>query len=240
MNHIVALSGGKDSTALALRLSEVEPRDYIYFCTPTGDEFPEMIQHWESIEGILGQKIVHVERPGGLKALIEKYNALPNWRQRWCTRQLKIEVAEQFYKENAPITAYVGLRADEDEREGIYGSKFKQRFPLKEWGWGIDDVWDYLESKNIKIPKRTDCARCFFQRISEWWILWKDYPEIYQNAIDQEEMTGYTFRSPGRDTWPASLKGLRVEFKGGRMPRGANLAQMEFDFRANQCRVCSI
>lgn len=28
VNHIVALSGGKDSTAMALRLAEVEPREY--------------------------------------------------------------------------------------------------------------------------------------------------------------------------------------------------------------------
>ena len=38
MKHIIALSGGKDSTALALRLAEVEPREYEYVFTPTGDE----------------------------------------------------------------------------------------------------------------------------------------------------------------------------------------------------------
>jgi tRNA(Ile)-lysidine synthase TilS/MesJ len=29
VKHVVALSGGKDSTALALRLAEVEPREYL-------------------------------------------------------------------------------------------------------------------------------------------------------------------------------------------------------------------
>ncbi len=43
--HIIALSGGKDSTAMALRLAKVEPRDYEYVITPTGDELPEMIEH---------------------------------------------------------------------------------------------------------------------------------------------------------------------------------------------------
>jgi tRNA(Ile)-lysidine synthase TilS/MesJ len=42
MNHIVALSGGKDSVAMALRLVEVEPRDYLYVCTPTGNELHPM------------------------------------------------------------------------------------------------------------------------------------------------------------------------------------------------------
>ena len=47
MKHVVALSGGKDSTALALRLAEIEPREYIYVCTPTGNEPPEMFAHWK-------------------------------------------------------------------------------------------------------------------------------------------------------------------------------------------------
>ena len=37
--HIVGLSGGKDSTALALRLQEINPdTPYNYVCSPTGDE----------------------------------------------------------------------------------------------------------------------------------------------------------------------------------------------------------
>jgi len=46
MKHIVALSGGKDSTAMALWLVQNEPRDYEFICTPTGDELPEMIEYW--------------------------------------------------------------------------------------------------------------------------------------------------------------------------------------------------
>ena len=52
MTHVVALSGGKDSTALALRLAEVEPREYVYLCTPTGRELPEMEAHWTRLEGL--------------------------------------------------------------------------------------------------------------------------------------------------------------------------------------------
>lgn len=37
MEHIIGLSGGKDSTCMALRLLEVEPdTDFQYLITPTG------------------------------------------------------------------------------------------------------------------------------------------------------------------------------------------------------------
>src|SRR6266850_5286122 len=82
--NIVALSGGKDSTALALRLAEVEPRQYRYVCTPTGDELPEMMEHWARLERLLGAPI---ERLGTatLPGLIYQQHALPNVWMRWCT-----------------------------------------------------------------------------------------------------------------------------------------------------------
>lgn len=40
--HVVGLSGGKDSTAMALRLRELNPdTPYTYIITPTGDECPK-------------------------------------------------------------------------------------------------------------------------------------------------------------------------------------------------------
>ncbi len=88
--HIVALSGGKDSTAMALRLVEVEPRDYIFVCTPTGDELPTMFEHWRQLGEKLEKPILPIMRHS-LKGLTHQWNALPNWRQRWCTRAIKIE-----------------------------------------------------------------------------------------------------------------------------------------------------
>lgn len=236
VKYVVGLSGGKDSTALALALQEREPgTDWIYICTPTGDELPEMQDHWANLERILGRSIIRITNPKApnLNALIQIQQALPNFRQRWCTRLLKIEPTIAWCVRNAPVLMHVGLRADELEREGIYGDVVQSRFPFREWEWGISQVRGYLEMRQIDIPRRTDCARCYHQRIGEWRDLWADYPELFEDAAKQEREIGHTFRSPGRDTWPISLDGLADAFASGRQLRGGR-PQGEI------CRACTL
>lgn len=238
MRHIVALSGGKDSTAMAIRLAEIEPRDYTYVCTPTGDEPPEMFAHWLKLGEILGKPIIPVVG-GTLDGLIEKQMALPNWRQRWCTGMLKIKPYAGWLAQQGECVSYVGLRADEPEREGgdyMAPLWVTTRFPMREWGWDISDVWAYLKEKNITIPKRTDCLKCFFQRLIEWYEFWRDYPDSWAEGERLEALTGHTFRSPGRDTWPASMAGLRARFESGEIPRETRKDSLN----ELKCRVCRL
>lgn len=239
MRYIIGLSGGKDSTALALRLAEIEPAtNWEYLITPTGDELDEMDEHWINLERILGKPLIRVTNHGiTLNGLIQIQKALPNFRQRWCTRILKIEPTIAWCVRNAPILMHVGLRADEDEREGIYGDLVVSRFPFREWGWNIGHVNSYLRERGIEIPSRTDCARCYHQRIAEWRNLWRDHPKLYWEASAQEQQMGHTFRSPGRDTWPVALVDLAKDFSNGRKIRGdGRLGSRQGEL----CRVCSL
>jgi 3'-phosphoadenosine 5'-phosphosulfate sulfotransferase (PAPS reductase)/FAD synthetase len=241
--HVVALSGGKDSTAMALWLSENNPHiEFTYVCTPTGNELPVMFQHWSNLRVRLGGKFIPIIG-GTLEGIIEKENAIPNFRMRFCTRMLKIEPYAAWLMKQSEhydrIISYVGIRADEPEREGgdytaVPG--VEMRFPLRELGWTINDVMDFLIDRNIVIPERTDCAWCFYQTLGEWWILWKENPDLYQQGVDIEEKIGYTFRSESRDTWPAALKDLRAEFEKGRIPPRTN--RQHSLFGQMQCRVC--
>lgn len=238
--HVVALSGGKDSTAMALWLVENEPREYEFVCTPTGRELPEMFEHWMKLGGLLGRPLKPIS-DASLDGLIHGYGALPNWRQRWCTRQIKIEPFKRYLLTVAPAVSYVGLRADEAEREGaVYGdiTGIEQRYPLRELGWGVGDVLAYLGQRGVTIPKRTDCDVCFLQRLGEWWDLWKDHPQQFAQGEEYEAVTGHTFRSPGRDSWPASLKDLRARFEAGDTPRDRR--QLSLDVRPDMCRACTL
>lgn len=221
MDHVVALSGGKDSTAMALRLRELNPKvPYYFVCTPTGNELPEMLDHWNNLATLLDTKLTIVSSGHSLGSLITKWNALPNWRQRWCTRVLKIEPFQAWLLDHLPATTYVGIRADEaGDREGAhFEGNITHSFPLVEWGWGLRQVTEYLAERGVTIPARTDCGACFYQTLHEWWSLWKVHPERYAQAEAWEVKTGHTFRSPSRDQWPTSLANLRWGFEHGLEP----------------------
>lgn len=220
MINAIGLSGGKDSTVLAFLLKETEPEtDWTYICTPTGSELLEMEYHWLNLEKNLGKPLVRITNPKAptLDSLINIHNAVPNFQQRWCTRQLKIEPTIAWCLANAPVLMHVGLRADESEREGIYGNTVKSRFPFREIGWGIKQVLQYAEGLKerfgIVIPVRTDCDKCYHQRLEEWWNLWLKNRPRFSTASAQEITVGHTFRSPGRDKWPVSLVDLGSEFQ---------------------------
>jgi len=240
MKHIVGLSGGKDSTAMALRLDEVEPREYIYICTPTGNEPQALFDHLERLECLLKMKIVYLTG-GTLESLMDEQNALPSHRMRWCTRRLKIEPTIAYFQANAPAIQYVGLRTDEDERQGIYGDIVVSDFPMRRWGWGEADVWDYLFRRGVSIPALTNCKWCYDQTLAGWRRLWKNDRQAFLAAVKWEERTGHTFRSPSRDTQPAGLIQLGAKFEAGYIPRGDTDQMSMFEapeFR--KCRVCSL
>jgi 3'-phosphoadenosine 5'-phosphosulfate sulfotransferase (PAPS reductase)/FAD synthetase len=241
--HVVGLSGGKDSTCLALALREREPRPYIYAWTPTGDELPSMLEHMQRLEQQLGP-IVRLTN-GSMATLIMDQLMLPNCHARFCTRLLKLKPFGAFMAAVAPAVAYIGLRADEDEREGArpggdyatLNTQVKQDYPFQRWGWEIDDVWRFLDERGVVVPERTDCARCPYQRLGEWYNLWQEHPDIYADAEADEFIIGFTYRSDQRDSWPASLRDLRLWFEDGHVPE-RSLRMMEK--RRGMCRACSL
>lgn len=243
--HVIALSGGHDSTALAFLLKDREPRLYNYVCTPTGDELPEMFEHWR----MLGQRLGSLLYPMSKKTLmtvIMEQGALPNFRMRYCTRIVKIEPYREFLIEQAklgPVVSYVGLRADEEGRAGgAYGDieGVTMRFPLREWGMGEDEVQATLRQYDVICPDRTDCALCYHQRIGEWWELWSNHPDRFEAGCCLEEQMSATFRTPGRDSWPSSLREMGKRFAAGDKPT-ISLNRMKRERMAGgECRVCSL
>lgn len=100
-----------------------------------------------------------------------------------------------------------------------------------------------IEQHNLTLPERGgNCPLCYGQRLSEWWLLWKRHPEIWELGKQIEAETGHTFRNPSRDTWPASLADMEKRFDAGETPRGIRSLPLlgTYEVKGEMCRVCQL
>jgi hypothetical protein len=210
--HILALSGGKDSAALAVYMKEKYPElDLEYVFTDSGHELPETYFYLEKIRAFLNIKIITIKPKKNFEYWLKYFNGvLPSPNNRWCTRLLKLQPYEKWLKnncENQLVYSYVGLRADED-REGFrQQSDFIPKYPFVEDGIGLKEVIKILEDSGLGLPayyswrKRSGCFFCFYQKDSEWLGLKKKHKKLFDIACEYEENHSdnrkYTWREKG-------------------------------------------
>lgn len=194
--HVLGVSGGKDSAALAVYMRDKHPElDIDYFFTDTGEELPEVHEFLGKLEGYLGKPIARLNPGRDFRFWLRQYNHfLPSPQTRWCTRQLKLAPFEDWVKPwlaaGDKVTSYVAIRADEDYREG-YSTKAENlvvKLPFREAGIDKANVIDILENSGVGYPKyyewrsRSGCTFCFFQQKIEWVRLKSKHPQAYEEA----------------------------------------------------------
>lgn len=151
--HIIPISG-KDSLATALWQMAKEPNlPYEFMFNPTGAELPEVYEWLDKVEKYLNKPIIRVGRD--LRTIINVYNKgfLPSFKDRFCTRQSKIEPMELFIGKS-PCYVYYGIRADEN-RDGYNNSgkhNIIPKYPLVEAGIGIKMVYAIVNKAGLKPP----------------------------------------------------------------------------------------
>lgn len=211
VRHILSLSGGKDSTALAIYLRDRIPELEYVFCD-TGEELPETYEYLERVEAFLGKRITRLKANGlTFRDLLEaRRGFLPSPTARWCTQYLKIKPFED-YVGDAPVVSYIALRADEPHRKGYISTKpnVVPRYPFIEEGIRKDDVVGILESSGLGLPayyrwrSRSGCYFCFFQRRIEWVGLLEHHPDLFEMAASYEKenpITGERYTWNGRES----------------------------------------
>lgn len=175
--HIVPLSGGKDSTALAIYLSQNYshlPLEYVF--SDTGAELPETYQYFERLEHVLGAKVtritalemLEVDETKGKETrtpfdviLYQHFSGfLPSPRSRWCTRMMKIHPFERYIGADKAYS-YIAIRSDEN-RSGYMNSgkpvllseqpNILPVYPFKDEGMKLIDVQRILEDSGLGAP----------------------------------------------------------------------------------------
>lgn len=205
VRHLLGLSGGKDSSALAIYMRDRVP-DMEYFFADTGAELPETLAFIDLLEDYLGKPIKRLDAGRSFEWYLKlNGNFLPTAKTRWCTSELKIRPFEEFVGDDHAVT-YVALRKDEAYRHGYISTKsnITARYPFIEDGKTKEDILEILEASGLGLPKyyewrsRSGCYFCFFQRKEEWLGLAEHHPDLFEKARSYEEY----HRGEGRiQTW---------------------------------------
>lgn len=224
VRHIVPVSGGKDSAAMAIYLRKHYPQipaEYVF--SDTQCELEETYEFLEKLEALLGKKIarinmldyLNVKRKPGRNVfdfyLEELFGGfLPSPQARWCTINLKIKPFEHYIG-SGKAYSYIGIRGDED-RQGYVPNKKPPKisdkpniipvYPFKDDGIILQDVKEILEQSGLGLPSyydwrsRSGCYFCFYQQIGEWQGLKERHPELFEKAKQYEKTSG-----PNKYTW---------------------------------------
>lgn len=199
--HVLGLSGGRDSAALAVYMRQNHPEiELEYFFTDTGKELPEVYEFLGRLEGFIGKPILRLNPDRDFDFWLKQYNHfLPSPQTRWCTRQMKLRPFELWLRPaleaGKNVFSYVAIRSDEEFREGYQGThpNMKTVLPFKEAGIDKQGVMEILEASGLGLPKyyqwrsRSGCTFCFYQQKIEWVRLKERHPEAFDEAKAYEK-----------------------------------------------------
>ena len=220
----MSLSGGKDSTAMLLRLIELgEQIDEVIFCD-TYKEFPAMYKHIEKLRVVVENANIKFTilkneksfdymlleyRPKNPKGFYNKYKNLKgrSWatnQVRWCTKEMKMKVINKHLRElkkQYNIIQCVGIAADETARlERKSNKERSKRLPLVEWGWSEKDCLQYCYDKGYnwdglyEIYDRVSCWCCPLQSLKSLRNLRLNFPELWEKLKEMESKTWRKFQ----------------------------------------------
>ncbi|MCS0505137.1 phosphoadenosine phosphosulfate reductase domain-containing protein [Ancylobacter mangrovi] len=267
VRHILSLSGGKDSAALAIYLRDRVP-DVEYIFHDTDKELPETMDYIARLQAILGKPIIRTTPDKPFEHWLKIYRGmLPSNHRRWCTKMMKLKPFED-YVGDGPVINYVGLRADEN-RLGYISTKpnIKAVYPFQDDGLVRADIIRILEDSGLGLPpymdwgrSRSGCYFCFYQQKIEWVRLLETHPEYFKLAQEYEEKTvefgeqfywsqNETLRELSRPERVAEIKAHHEAVEAKRKARRRNLPLVQVlaglepedaPHLRDGCLVCSI
>ena len=234
VRHVLSLSGGKDSAALAIYMRDRVP-DMEYIFSDTRKELPETYQYLESIEDYLGKRVHRLNADLGFDHWYDVYGGMiPSNHRRWCTKMLKLKPFEQHVGDDEVLN-YVGLRADENRSGYIsHKSNITPVYPFQEDGLKLPDIERILRDSGVGMPPytkwgrtRSGCFFCFYQQKIEWVRLKETYPDLYEKAKAYEvpfEGSGNTFTWSERESLselerPERMQAIKDEHERRRLLR---------------------
>lgn len=163
IKHVLGISGGKDSAALAIYMSRKHSDVNVeYYTCDTGKELNETYDLINKLNSVLGKNIrlyksideLNSPEKNPFDHFLAMYGGyLPSATARWCTGKMKLEPFENEIG-TTPTISYVGIRGDEN-REGYISKKenIQSIFPFRKNIWSEDVIKKFLANSNIDFVK---------------------------------------------------------------------------------------
>jgi len=187
MNYCCGISGGKDSTALALWLLDNGYKPDFFFID-TGWEHPTTYAYVDFLRGILGEiSVVKSERFDGMEDMIRKTKFFPGRTRRTCTHHLKmapmLRWMQSKYTDLTDLTNVTGERSEESQkRKGKPDVEFDEHLGCNVWRpikhWTEKQVFDYIAGHGISPNPlyhqghtRVGCYPCIYARKYDYFLL---------------------------------------------------------------------
>lgn len=246
---VVSFSGGKDSTAMLLRMIELGEHIDEVVCCDTYKEFPAMYRHIEKVKKVVedaGIKFTRLKNENTFDYYMFDHTRVRGknkdklgygWatvRNRWCTTTLKQWIVQRHLKEikkDKMLVQCVGLAADEQYRlERAANKRAGNRHPLVEWGWTEADCLKYCYEQGYdweglyEIFDRVSCWCCPLKSLEELRKLREHFPDLWEELRDMDKRAWNQFRAD------YSVEDLdkRFAFEEQRTAQGLSITNREF------------
>lgn len=158
VRHVLGISGGKDSAALAIYMKQKYPDLKIeFYNSDTMCELDETVALVEKLDSYLGGIVRLVAAEGSPEPtpfdhfLKTSGGFLPSPQARWCTIKMKLMEFEKYVGDE-PTISYVGIRGDED-REGYVSTRpnIQTIFPFRRNIWSLDVTNKFINNVNLEL-----------------------------------------------------------------------------------------
>lgn len=210
--HIVHLSGGRNSTAMLLRMIELEYKiDEIKYFSSGPWEWDEVETHIYKLQDYINRKITILHPQKDFDFLFAKKEiskgirtgqqgyGWPSWINRWCTGE-KIKALQKNIDPRNTLL-YIGLSTDTAHRQKHFVKhKVLTKFPLISWGYNNKKSLQYCLKKgfnwnNLYIQlKDIRCWCCPFQTIKSLRTLRKHYPSKWRVLHQMDHRSSRCFK----------------------------------------------
>lgn len=226
MKYVASFSGGKDSTAMILKIIENKmPLTNIVFCD-TGLEFgeqrnmikiclrkfkqlkPDVKIDWIKSEKTFKDYFYTVHTTGKRKGQIWGWPFLMG---AWCNSRLKIKTLNKYFREIGEHKRYIGIAYDEPERYKKLGKNCIA--PLYDLEMTERDCLNYIKENGFRNPmywkfKRLGCYLCPKQNLDSLRSLRRHYPLLWQEMLELDKDSPVPFKADG-----TTVRDLERRFK---------------------------